>query len=138
MSIASANAMLPVAGNGTSDGGGGGAAASDGSGVDPNDESPQAELARVRKLLQEAGNPPQASTVWELSQRLKRAAARQALAGGHGRGGGGGGGGAAGGDSELEVYEALTEEVVRLRLMSRQLKKNEKRGRSARGLRLHS
>lgn len=64
------------------------------------------EIAEVRVLLQHAGNPPPSSLVWELSQRLKRAAARRALVGG-------------------DEHDALTEECVRLRLLSKRLKKKQ-------------
>ena len=84
---------------------------SDGGGEDHH--SAIAEVKRVRKLLQQAGRPPPPSIVWELSQRLKRAAGQRALEGG-------------------EAYEMLTEEAVRLRLMFRQLKKAEKRAARAR------
>lgn len=73
--------------------------------VDTGDEY-QREIAAVRQLLRQAGDPPPSRLVWELSQRLKRAAGRHAVAGG-------------------EAHEALTEECVRLRLLSRQLRRKQ-------------
>ena len=71
-------------------------------------EEYQREIADVRQLMKQAGNPPSSRLVWELSQRLKRAAGRYAVQGG-------------------EAHEALTEECVRLRLLSRQLRRQQKR-----------
>ena len=71
-------------------------------------EEYQREIADVRQLMKQAGNPPSPRLVWELSQRLKRAAGRYAVQGG-------------------EAHEALTEECVRLRLLSRQLRRQQKR-----------